>query len=45
MQNEAEVLLVLFSLTTVCGFSVKGTKTLAAAKKVVFSVLIFTIVR
>ena len=45
MKNEAEVLLVLFSLFTVCCFGVKGTKTATVAKKVVFSGSIFTIVR
>ena len=45
MQNEAEVVLVLFLVTTFCEFGVKGAKTSVVVKKVVFFRLIFTIVR
>ena len=45
MQNEAEVVLVLFLVTTFCEFGVKGAKTSVVVKKVVFFRFIFRIVR
>ena len=36
VQNEAEVVLVLFLVTTFCEFGVKGAKTSVVVKKVVF---------
>ena len=44
MQNEAEVVLVLFLVITFCEFGVKGAKTSVVVKKVVFSRLVFRIV-